>query len=85
MLFQKNFMKKVLGMMLVLAAFAAQGQKFSIKGVVTDAESSPLPSTTVMLLNPKDSTLVNFGVSDIKGAFEIKNVNKGEYLLKIRM
>lgn len=70
-------------MMLVLAAFAAQGQKFSIKGVVTDAESSPLPSTTVMLLNPKDSTLVNFGVSDIKGAFEIKNVNKGEYLLKI--
>lgn len=59
------------------------GQKFSIKGQVTDSLSGPLPSSTVMLLNPKDSSLVNFGVSDVKGSFEIKNVNKGEYLLKI--
>lgn len=69
--------------MLVLAAYTAQAQKFSIKGQVTDTLSSALPSTTVMLLNAKDSTLVNFGVSDLKGFFEIKNVNKGEYLLKV--
>lgn len=61
----------------------ALGQKFSVKGQVTDTLSSPLPSSTIMLLNPKDSSLVNFGVSDLKGFFEIKNVNKGEYLLKI--
>lgn len=59
------------------------GQKFSIKGLVSDTLSSPLPSATVMLLNPKDSSLVNFGISDIKGAFEIKNVSKGSYQLKI--
>lgn len=69
--------------MLVLAAYTAQAQKFSIKGQVTDTLSSALPSTTVMLLNSKDSTLVNFGVSDLKGFFEIRNVNKGDYLLKV--
>lgn len=76
-------MKKVLLLVLMLVAVAAHAQKFSIKGQVTDTLSAALPSTTVMLLNSKDSTLVNFGVSDLKGFFEIRNVNKGEYLLKI--
>ncbi len=76
-------MKKFLLMMLVVVAYNAQAQKFSIKGQVTDTLSSALPSTTVMLLSAKDSTLVNFGVSDLKGFFEIRNVNKGEYLLKV--
>lgn len=70
-------------MVLMLVAVAAHAQKFSVKGQVTDTLSAALPSTTVMLLNSKDSTLVNFGVSDLKGFFEIRNVNKGEYLLKI--
>jgi len=78
-------MKKyfILTVLIGIAASATFGQKFSIKGQVTDTLSSPLPSSTVMLLNPKDSSLVNFGVSDVKGFFEIKNVSKGEYLLKI--
>ncbi|MBX2901436.1 MAG: TonB-dependent receptor [Cyclobacteriaceae bacterium] len=76
-------MKKILLVMLMSVAVGAQAQKFSIKGQVTDTLAAPLPSTTVMLLNSKDSTLVNFGVSDLKGFFEIKNVNKGEYLLKV--
>ena len=67
----------------VVVSLSSFGQKFSIIGQVTDTLSSPLPSSTIMLLNPKDSSLVNFGVSDAKGAFEIKNVNKGEYLLKV--
>ena len=77
---------KKLYIFLLLIGFTASvsvGQKFSIKGLVTDSLSGPLPSSTVMLLNPKDSSLVNFGVSDVKGSFEIKNVSKGEYLLKI--
>ncbi len=78
-------MKKYFILIIVIGISASYtlGQKFSIKGQVTDTLSSPLPSSTVMLLNPKDSTLVNFGVSDMKGFFEIRNVNKGEYLLKI--
>ncbi|NOS56362.1 MAG: TonB-dependent receptor, partial [Cyclobacteriaceae bacterium] len=58
-------------------------QKFSIKGQVTDSTKSALPSSTVMLLSQKDSTLVNFGVSDKTGLFEIKNVSVGDYFLKV--
>lgn len=78
-------MKKYFTLILFLGMFVSTSlaQKFSIKGQVTDTLSSPLPSSTIMLLSPKDSSLVNFGVSDLKGFFEIKNVNKGEYLLKI--
>ena len=78
-------MKKYFTLIILLGitVSATLGQKFSIKGQVTDTLSSALPSSTVMLLNLKDSSLVNFGVSDSKGYFEIKNVNKGEYLLKI--
>jgi len=77
-------MKKVF----LLTAFAltslvAVAQKFSITGHVSDTLSNPLPSSTVMLLNVSDSSLVNFGVTDAKGVFEIKNINKGEYFLKI--
>lgn len=73
----------ILVALFAFTSMSLYGQKFSIIGQVTDTLSSPLPSSTIMLLSPKDSSLVNFGVSDAKGAFEIKNVNKGEYLLKI--
>lgn len=73
----------LLFLILMVGSLSSFAQKFSIHGQVTDTLSSPLPSSTIMLLSPKDSSLVNFGVSDAKGIFEIKNVNKGEYLLKI--
>ncbi|MBK7649583.1 MAG: TonB-dependent receptor [Flammeovirgaceae bacterium] len=69
--------------LLVFASLTTFAQKAIIKGQVTDTLASPLPSSTVMILSLKDSSLVNFGVTDAKGIFEIKNVNKGEYLLKI--
>lgn len=58
-------------------------QKFTLRGQVIDSLGSTLPSATVMLMNPKDSSLVNFGVSDPKGNFEIRNVIKGGYQIRI--
>lgn len=68
---------------LLLASLSGNAQKFSIKGQMVDTLQAPLPSATVMLLNPKDSSLVNFGVTNAAGSFEIKNVNKGTYQLKV--
>lgn len=68
---------------MALTASVAMGQKFVITGQVIDTLSNPLPSATVMLLNAKDSTLANFAVSDARGVFEMKNVNKGSYMIKI--
>lgn len=76
----KNF---YLLLLVIVAAFTTQAQKVSIKGQVVDTLSNAMPSATVMLMNPKDSSLVNFGVSDSKGFFEIKNVSTGEYELRI--
>jgi outer membrane receptor protein involved in Fe transport len=77
-------MKKVsMFVSLLLCATMGLSQKFSIKGQVADSSSSALPSSTVMLLSQKDSTLVNFSVSDRNGFFEIKNINTGEYFLKV--
>ncbi len=69
--------------LLLLASTAAVSQKFSVKGQVADSVAGPLPSATVMVLSSSDSSLVNFGVSDARGFFEIKNVSQGRYLLKI--
>jgi hypothetical protein len=76
-------MKKLLLLGLALGAGTTFAQKFSVRGTLTDTLRAPLPSATVMVLNPADSSLVNFGVSANSGAFEVKNLARGTYLLKI--
>lgn len=61
----------------------ALAQKINIRGTLKDSANSPLPSATVLLLNAKDSALVNFAASGHDGSFEIVNVRKQNYLLKI--
>ncbi|HMP98845.1 MAG TPA: outer membrane beta-barrel protein [Cyclobacteriaceae bacterium] len=58
-------------------------QRYSITGQLIDTLQMPLPSATVMLLNQKDSSLVNFGASNAHGIFEIRNVVKGNYFVKV--
>jgi hypothetical protein len=65
------------------AAFAQTPARINIKGTAIDSSNAEMPFATVMLLTPKDSTLVNFGRTDEKGAFEFKNVKNLNYLLKI--
>jgi hypothetical protein len=66
-----------------MAAQQACAQKFVVMGQVIDSVAKPIPSATVMILSTKDSSLVNFGVSDGRGVFEIKNVNAGNYIVKV--
>lgn len=64
-------------------ALAAHAQKISVKGQLADSTGTALPSATVLILSPKDSSLVNFGVSNNQGFFEIKNLNRAEYLFRV--
>lgn len=68
---------------LLLTGLTATAQRFIIHGQALDTLNAGLPSATVMLLNAKDSALVNFGSTDRQGMFELKNVSKGSYHLKI--
>ncbi|WP_310588799.1 outer membrane beta-barrel family protein [Dyadobacter flavalbus] len=67
----------------VMFAQAQTGGRFTLKGVVTDTTGAALPAATIMLLLPADSSLTNFGRSNKEGAFELKNLKRIPYLLKI--
>ena len=61
----------------------AQQPRWSIQGMVQDSRSKGLPAATITLLDPKDSTLVTFGVSNPSGGFEVKNLREEELLIQI--
>jgi hypothetical protein len=64
-------------------AHAQTSGRFTLKGSTVDTSGVPLPESTVMLLTPKDSTLVNFARTGKDGAFEFKNVKRANYLIKV--
>ncbi|WP_020595242.1 TonB-dependent receptor domain-containing protein [Spirosoma panaciterrae] len=57
--------------------------RFTLQGRAVDTASAPLPSSTVMLLSAKDSSMVNFTRTGDNGAFTFKNIKAGTYILKI--
>jgi len=54
-------------------------------GTVTDVDGSPLPTATVLLLNPADSSLVKGGITDDDGRYHLQNIPSGTYILSISM
>ena len=62
----------------------AQKSTGSVKGKVLDKQNKlVLPLATATLLNEKDSSVIGFTVSDKNGAFEVKNIAAGGYLLSL--
>lgn len=57
-------------------------QKYTLRGSLTDTSAQPIVGSTVMLLAPKDSSLLAFSRSDVNGFFDFKNLSGGEYLLR---
>ena len=57
-------------------------QKYTLRGTLTDSTKAPIAGVTAMLLSTKDSSLLSFGRTDAGGAFEMKNIIKGTYLLR---
>ena len=67
----------------LLFTLATAGQRIAITGQLRDSAHAPLPSATVLVLNPADSSLVNFGLTNGQGVFEIKNLVRQEYLFRV--
>lgn len=55
----------------------------SISGKVTSPQNEPLEYASVALLNPKDSTMVNFTTTDKDGAFKIIEDSRDSLLIQI--
>lgn len=73
-------------LIIVIFSSFVQAQKPSrttIKGILQDTTTEVIPFATVMLLNPADSSLVNFTTSNDKGEFAFNNVKNIAFLLKV--
>jgi len=55
---------------------------FSVKGIVTDTLENPLIQATTLLLAKADSTMLDYGRTELDGSFKFKNVKPGAYLVK---
>ncbi|MEZ0483811.1 outer membrane beta-barrel protein [Fibrella aquatica] len=71
----------------VLFALPAVAQtppsRFTVQATVTDTIGAKLNGATVMLQTTKDSVLTNYGRTDETGAFTLKGVRRGTYILKV--
>ena len=69
----------------ILLSFAWNGfaQNYSLEGNVFAEDGAPMVFSSVVLLNPADSTMQSFGITNKEGHFEIKNIKKGDYLLQV--
>jgi hypothetical protein len=62
-------------------ALSAYSQN-ALTGKVMDENNEALSYATVALLNPADSILKYFGVTNDEGVFQMKSIKKGAYLLQ---
>ena len=54
----------------------------SLKGTVFNEDGEPLVNATVVLLNPSDSILKYFGITNSSGMYQIRNIKDGNYLIQ---
>ncbi|WP_336731034.1 TonB-dependent receptor [Chryseobacterium sp. VD8] len=72
-------MKKILWLLLFLFSFfMLNGQKYVIKGKITDFGKRPVENATIYLLKQKDSSLVDYTASNREGLFTIKTKELNE-------
>ncbi len=75
-------MRKLLLAVLVFTCFSAIAQNSNVSGYLFNNEGNPLLYATAVLLNPADSTMEYYSISNQQGYFEIKNIQKGNYILQ---
>jgi len=76
-------MRSIIILFLLTVSTVAFAQSNSIKGEILNENGVALISSTVVLLNPADSTMQYFGISSTTGEFEIKGIKQGTYLLQV--
>ena len=76
-------MKTIFSVLIVMITLSLQAQNAgNIKGNVQDTLGNPLISSTVLLLEKADSTMVKFTRTELDGSFIFRKVDPGEYLVK---
>ncbi len=76
-------MRFTLIFLFILFSGVVSAQSNRLTGEILSETGTPLTSSTVVLLNPADSTMQYFGISGTSGLFEIKNIKSGDYLMQV--
>ena len=73
------------GILFLLSLLASVGlsQHTTLSGVIQDEEEQPISGATVVLLNPTDSVLQHFAISNTEGHFEIKAPGNSRFLMQV--
>lgn len=69
---------------LSVLALKAEAQVI-VSGTVTDEQQAAIPTATILLLNPQDSSMVKGAVTDDSGRFQFQSVKPGSYILSVSM
>lgn len=75
-------MKKIIAPILLLFNVIAYSQESTLQGTLIDDQGNFLIYATAVLLNPEDSTMAYYGISDENGQFLMKNIKPGNYILQ---
>lgn len=78
--FKQNILYFFLSFLLPLTVLS---QDISITGTVKDKDSNPIYFANAVLLSAKDSTAIKGTSTNEAGFFELKNVQEGNYFIKI--
>ena len=78
-------MKKLYLLLLITITtiISAKAQNIYVSGKIVNQQGMPLYGADVVLLNSYDSTFIKGAVADTKGAFIIKDISSGKYIIKI--
>ena len=68
---------------LCLVLLSGQAQNTRITGIVIDSSSVPMVSATVVLVQPQDSAMVAYALTNEKGRFVLNDIPLGSYHLQI--
>ncbi len=60
-----------------------QTRSFDVSGMVADSTGTGLPRATVVVLNATDSVLVKFATTKADGAFTVRRVPNGDFVLQV--
>lgn len=78
---------RTLGAIIVFLSFvspsSAQSTRFDVTGVVTDSAGVTLSGATVVALTQVDSVLTKFAITNREGAFKLRRVPAGNYILQV--
>ena len=71
--------RKVFSFLFCFTSLYTYSQKIS--GTIKDENGKAIPSVTISLLRPADSSAIKFTVSNQQGQYEFSSIKKGRYLL----